>query len=479
MQVKTRTAIPKLKRAALRTLISLILIIFMFGIFPLSASATESVLDVSNECLEFIKKYEGFSAKVHSDASHYYIGYGTTCNPNDYPNGITKEEAVELLYQTIQRIRRSLNNFLKRYSIELNQNQFDALISFTYNLGTSWTGYTNRLRTILIEGLENYSDVELADAMGIWCHIGKDVNKQLLNRRIAEARMFLYGDYGTGDSPDFKYLILDPGDGKIGADVVLFESNKHYGPLPTAELDGYTFLGWYTDTSLRIQSGFIVEKSYSVTARWAKGTVVVPPDDPPVELPPVEEPPIDEQSEVESPTTEEPLDDDVVATYTDISPDAWYYTYVSELIRDNVISGYPDNTFRPNNPTTYGEALKMITLAAGFGEKESVGGHWASGYADFAVSEGLIDGTEVPGLDEPISRLTVAQIAAKALKLTESALETPFPDTDDLHVLALYEAGIITGSLTEGNLVFLPQNSIIRSELSTIIWRINKYNNSF
>lgn len=470
MSAKSSLAFSPLKRSAPKALINVVLLILIINMLPLSVLAAEpaGATEASDACLEFIKKYEGFSAKVHSDASHYYIGYGTTCSPNDYPNGITEEEAHDLLKQTVQRVGRSLNIFLNRYNITLNQNQYDALLSFTYNLGTSWTGYTNRLRTILIEGVENYTDVEIADAMGIWCHIGKDVNKQLLNRRISEARMFLYGDYGTGDSPNFKYLILDPGDGEVKADVVLFESNKHYGPLPTAELNGFTFLGWYTDNDLRIQSGFIVEKNYEVSAKWAKGTVEVPPDDPPVELPPAEEPPEDEEPQVDQPIVENSAED-----YGDIAPDAWYYTYVSELIRDNVISGYPDYTFRPDNPTTYGEALKMIILAAGYDEQEA-SGHWASGYADFAVAEGFIDRDEILGLDEHISRLAVAKITAKALGLPTSILKTPFADTDDSLVLALYEVGIIQGSINkEGTMVFLPSDNIKRSELSAIIWRIN------
>ena len=471
MSVKSRPNISQFKKAAPRALINLVLVIYIFSVFSISVSATQSnsATGISDACMEFIKKYEGFSAKVHSDATHYYIGYGTTCSPNDYPNGITKEEAHNLLYQTIKRMEKSLNNFLNRQNITLNQNQFDALMSFTYNLGISWTGYPNRLRTYLIEGIENYSDVELADAIGIWCHIGKDVNRQLLNRRISEARMFLYSDYGTGESPNFNYLILNPGDGEVGSDVMLFESNKHYGTLPVAELNGYTFLGWYTDGGHRIQSGFIVEKNYSVNAKWAKGFAEVPLDDPPVDLPPVEDPPSVEDQPIEEPPIEEPAE-----RYSDIAPGSWYYSYVSDLLRDNVVSGYPDYTFRPDNPTTYGEALKMIILAAGYEEIETGGSHWASGYADLAASEGLIDKADIPELNEPISRLTVAQIAAKALRIPSSILESPFSDTDDCHVLALYETGIIEGSLKEGKIVFLPEDNIKRSELSAIIWRINE-----
>ena len=63
-----------------------------------------------------------------------------------------------------------------------------------------------------------------------------------------------------------------------------------------------------------------------------------------------------------------------------------------------------------------------------------------------------------------------------ALGYTESDTETPFSDTEDGLILALYDAGIMEGSEdVNGNQVYLPDNNIRRSEISTVIWRINNY----
>jgi uncharacterized repeat protein (TIGR02543 family) len=426
-----------------KVIVSMILFIYLFSAMSIPALATESTgaTDISEAGMEFIKKFEGFSKYVHSDSSHYYIGYGTSCNPNDYPNGITMEEAHKLLYKAIQKIKSPLDSFLKKYDISLNQNQYDALLSFTYNLGTGWLRSTSRLRTCLIEGTNNYTDVEFADALAIWCHIGKTVNRQLLNRRILEARLFLYGDYGTGESPNFKYLILEPGKGEIVADVVLYEYNKPYALLPDAILDGHTFNGWYTDDGEQITPDMLADRNLRVYARFTEGVV---------------EPPAPG------------------SLYSDVRPDDWFYTYVSDLSKNNIINGYDDGTFRPDDPTTYGQALKLILLAAGYEPQAATGSHWASGYLEIAVKDGIVEEGGITDLDEAIDRLLVAQITAKALNLPESYLETPFADTADSHVLALYETGIITGSFDkDNNLVYLPQNNIKRSELSTIIWRIN------
>jgi lysozyme len=402
--------------------------------------------------MEFIKGFEGFSKYVRSDSSHYYIGYGTSCKPGDYPNGITREEAHRLLYKAIQKIRSTLDKFLEEKDISLNQHQYDALLSFCYNLGTAWLKSTSRLRTCLIEGVENYTDVEFADALAIWCHIGKTVNRQLLNRRIAEARLFLYGDYGSGESPNFKYLVLEPGGAEIVADVVIYEYNKPYGTLPDAVLEGYMLEGWYADDGEKITADMLADRNLRVFARFVEG---VPED-------PVAEDPV-------------PEDPGVPVLYSDVNPDDWFYTYVSDLSNSNIISGFDDRTFRPGEPTTFGQALKLILLVSGYEPQAAAGGHWASGYLETAVIEEIVEESSITDLDKPIDRLSVARIAAKALKLPESHLDTPFADTDDTHVLALYETGIITGSSDNGNLVYKPQDNIKRSELSAVIWRIKNH----
>ncbi|NLM61051.1 MAG: hypothetical protein GX193_03130 [Clostridiales bacterium] len=420
-----------------KIIISLILFLYLFSMFPVAFAASSLPTDISDAGLEFIKGFEGFSQYVRSDSSHYYIGYGTSCGPNDYPNGISRQEAHKLLYNAVQKIRSQLDKFLKEYDISLNLNQYDALLSFSYNLGTGWLKSSNRLRTYLINGLSNYSDVEFADALAIWCHVGKTVNRQLLNRRIKEARLFLYGDYGTGGSPDFRYLILDPGEGEIDSDVLLYEYNKPYGSLPEAYLEGYTFTGWYTEDGEKITEDMTADRNLRVYASFVKG-VVKNPD----------------------------------SLYTDVKTEDWFYTYVSDLSKDNIIGGYVDGTFRPGNPTKCGEALKLILLVAGYEPQTATGGHWASGFLDIAVQDGIVEEGVITDLDAPINRLLVAQIAARALKLPESYLETPFADTDDGHVLALYETGIIEGVIENGTRVFKPQDNIKRSELSKIIWII-------
>ena len=158
----------------------------------------------------------------------------------------------------------------------------------------------------------------------------------------------------------------------------------------------------------------------------------------------------------------------------------WFYTYVMDLAQAGVVNGMTATTYGPNGEVKYGEALKMIMLATGYSEQAPTGKHWASGYLSRALSDGLL--TKSVDLERKIDRYAIAEIAARAMRLPKpSATKSPFADMAMDHasapyVLALYEAGIVEGSnRNDGALVYYGVNSIRRSEIAAIIWRINNY----
>ena len=164
---------------------------------------------------------------------------------------------------------------------------------------------------------------------------------------------------------------------------------------------------------------------------------------------------------------------DSVKKFTDISTSTWCYKYVTELAGANVISGYSNGTFQEKNTITYGAALKLIMLAAGYGEQvPTVKGSTFSGYLAKAKADGLVSGN--PKLNGPITRLQIAQIAAKALKLSTAGLPSkkPFTDTNDVYVQALNAAGIIEGYFSNGTSTYKPNNTLTRGQVSAIVWRM-------
>ena len=164
---------------------------------------------------------------------------------------------------------------------------------------------------------------------------------------------------------------------------------------------------------------------------------------------------------------------DSVKKFTDISTSTWCYKYVTELASANVISGYSNGTFQEKNTITYGAALKLIMLAAGYGEQApTVKGSPFSGYLAKAKAAGLVSGN--PKLNGPITRLQIAQIAAKALKLSTTGLPSKktFTDTNDVYVQALNAAGIIEGYFSNGTSTYKPNNTLTRGQVSAIVWRM-------
>lgn len=161
--------------------------------------------------------------------------------------------------------------------------------------------------------------------------------------------------------------------------------------------------------------------------------------------------------------------------YSDVPVGIWYYEYVTDLSQKGVVNGYPDGTFRPDGTVTWGEALKLILRAVGYPEIPQIDGHWASGYLGLAMGYGFLPETGEYHLDTPVTRLEVAQLAARAMGLYNTLMQTPFVDCSDSDVLALYGAGIIEGMDINGQMCFAGGQSLLRSQISAIIWRIERY----
>ena len=162
--------------------------------------------------------------------------------------------------------------------------------------------------------------------------------------------------------------------------------------------------------------------------------------------------------------------------FSDVIASTWCYKYVAELSDASVIDGYGDGSFKPDSKISYGAALKLIMLAAGYPEQKPTDSNPFSGYLAKARAEGIITRSSVD-LSKPITRLQVAQLAAGAMKLDKSAVSSvkPFTDTDDLSVQALNEAGIVEGYFSNGTSTYKPNNTLTRGQVSAIVWRMRNY----
>ena len=159
-------------------------------------SLLTSSMSISQRGIDLIKSFEGFRGKAYkalSTEKYYTIGYGHYGADVYAGMTITKEEAERLLRSDLVKYAGYVNTFLNTYNITVNQNQFDALTSFTYNVGNVWKNQDFSLKRYLINGINNYSADQITTAFRNWNKSGGKVIPGLTRRREAEAKLFLEG----------------------------------------------------------------------------------------------------------------------------------------------------------------------------------------------------------------------------------------------------------------------------------------------
>lgn len=139
----------------------------------------------SKRIVDFIAQHEGFKSRIYKDPYGYpTIGFGHLLREGEeelFKNGITRERALELLHQDIREAEKAVNLLVK---VPLTQNQFDALVSFTYNVGSG-----NLKKSTLLKKLNEGDYVGASNEFMKW--IGKPPLPGLQRRRSEERKIFL------------------------------------------------------------------------------------------------------------------------------------------------------------------------------------------------------------------------------------------------------------------------------------------------
>ncbi len=140
-------------------------------------------MKTSDNGLALIRSFEGCVLKAYKcPAGVWTIGYGHTkgVKPGDK---ISQAKAEELLMQDIAPIEKRLNEKLPG----LKQGQFDALISFIFNLG--WTAFAS---STLCKRIQNKaSDQAVCEQLLRWFYANKKPLLGLMKRRVAEANLWM------------------------------------------------------------------------------------------------------------------------------------------------------------------------------------------------------------------------------------------------------------------------------------------------
>lgn len=140
--------------------------------------------NITQNGLDLIKRFEGFSRTVYfCPASYPTIGYGHVVKDDeDFSSGIDEAQAEELLRQDAQIAERAV---LRLISVPLTDGQFDALVSFTYNLGSGALQ-----RSTLRRKINREEHGEVPDQFIRWVWASGRKLKGLVRRRNAEANLY-------------------------------------------------------------------------------------------------------------------------------------------------------------------------------------------------------------------------------------------------------------------------------------------------
>lgn len=146
-------------------------------------------MKVSQNGKEFIMKHEGVRLKAYlCPAKVPTIGWGNTLYENSTKvkmgDEISLEKAKELFSTIITKFEKSVLSALKGGVV--TQNQFDALVSFTYNLGA---GNLNK-STLLKKVIAHPNDLTIRDEFMKWNKAGGKVLSGLTKRRAQEADLY-------------------------------------------------------------------------------------------------------------------------------------------------------------------------------------------------------------------------------------------------------------------------------------------------
>jgi len=139
-------------------------------------------MNISQEGLSLIKKFEGCEYNAYKCAAGVWtIGYGHTADVKE-GDLVTQQEADKILEEDMKEYEGYINSAV---TVDLNQNQFDSLVSWVFNLGPS-----NLSSSTLLTKINNKDWDNVPEQIKRWNKAGGKVLEGLIRRREAEALLF-------------------------------------------------------------------------------------------------------------------------------------------------------------------------------------------------------------------------------------------------------------------------------------------------
>ena len=185
-------------------------------------------------------------------------------------NGIPEDEAEALLAEFLDTMGEAVNSFADKFGLNLTQAQFDALLSLSFNCGTSWLYKPSTLRTAVVEG---WTGDDFIFAFAQWSNSGNKTITGLIRRRLAEANMYLNGVYDIAVPNHYSYVQFDPNGGETEIKVQGYDVSVTPEIRAVPTYNSFVFDGWYTDPTggEKIEKLDAGVKEYILYAHWRAG----------------------------------------------------------------------------------------------------------------------------------------------------------------------------------------------------------------
>ena len=361
---------------------------------------------------EVIKKREGFVETKMWDYLQYSIGYGCSYDkacqmfPSVAATGrITEEQAEALLRQALADNGVYINRFLRENGILLNQNQFDALMSFTYSVGVGWLTYRNEdgswclLKQMLLDSPETWTVQRAGKAFGAWVYAGGQVLQGLVNTRAWETELFFTPVTDQPEPVDPEPADPEPVDPEVP---------------PEERTAGFTDVArtaWFAPA---------VEQAASLGLMQGYGDGRFGPDEPLTRA---------QAAQVLANFSGEKPESVLTGSFSDVPASRWYAPAVGWAAEHGIVQGREDGTFGPEEPISRQHLCAMLGRYLRSRGME-VTGH-VTPFADdlsiqgsvksevyFCASLGIVNGVG-EGRFEPKSQATRAQMAQLLVRMEE------------------------------------------------------------
>lgn len=140
---------------------------------------------ITQDGIDLIKRFEGFSSSVYiCPAGYPTIGYGHLVRSGESYTEISETEAEELLRKDVESAERAV---LRLVNVPLTDGQFDALVSFTFNLGSGAFQ-----RSTLRRKVNRQAHAEVPEQLMRWVWAGGKKLKGLELRRQVEVSFYSF-----------------------------------------------------------------------------------------------------------------------------------------------------------------------------------------------------------------------------------------------------------------------------------------------